>query len=144
MFTTPTSRGGRGRSARAAFRTGDKLIFPMARVPLGWVLDTTHNDKALRIVNTTGGGSGGTAAFSTVFARTASDATTITTATMASHTHSLPAVMTNQSVSFSVPSGAGVDDVLIGATGSSGGDGSHTHGVEMRVQYVDSIIGRKL
>jgi hypothetical protein len=146
MFATPTSRAGRGRSSRASFRTGDKLIFPMATVPPGWVLDTTHNDKALRIVNTTGGGSGGVSSFSTVFGKTATDPTTLTTATFPSHAHGV-----NNADNLSTAAGGG----SVAAAGANfpghtvsltntGSDGSHTHGMDIRVQYVDAIIGRKL
>jgi hypothetical protein len=144
MFATPASRGARGRGSRGTFRSGDKLIFPMTTVPVGWVLDTTHNDKALRIVNTAGGGSGGSSSFYTVFAKTATDPTTLTTTQIPSHSHSLPAALTNQSPpSITLPSGAGVDVIVVSSTGSAGSGGSHTHGMDIRVQYVDAIIGRK-
>jgi hypothetical protein len=73
----------------AVFPTGTTMIFYNAVVPTGWVRMTTHNDKTMRIVNTTGGGSGGTVTFSTVFARTAVDNTTLTAATIPAHNHTM-------------------------------------------------------
>lgn len=45
---------------------GVKQLFIQATAPTGWTLDATNNDRALRIVNTAGGGTGGTTAFSSV------------------------------------------------------------------------------
>ena len=46
---------------------GSKMLFAQAAAPCGWVKDTTHNNKALRVVTGNGGGDGGTKDFSTVF-----------------------------------------------------------------------------
>ncbi len=40
--------------------SGTKMVFFQSAAPSGWTLDTTHNDKALRVVSSSGGGSGGT------------------------------------------------------------------------------------
>lgn len=50
------------------FPSGTKMLFAQAAAPTGWTKDTTHNDKALRVVSGTGGAAGGSTAFSTVFA----------------------------------------------------------------------------
>jgi hypothetical protein len=42
------------------------MVFFQASSPTGWTLDTTHNDKALRVVSGTGGGSGGTTGISSL------------------------------------------------------------------------------
>jgi hypothetical protein len=47
-------------SIAGGFQTGDKLIFPMAAAPVGWTIDTTVNDRFVRISNSAGGGTGGT------------------------------------------------------------------------------------
>lgn len=44
---------------------GTKMVFFQASAPSGWTQDTGNNDKALRVVSGTGGGTGGTASFST-------------------------------------------------------------------------------
>ena len=44
------------------------MLFIQAAAPVGWTKLTTHDNKALRIVSGTGGGSGGTVAFTAAFA----------------------------------------------------------------------------
>ncbi|WP_019530654.1 phage tail protein [Dasania marina] len=46
---------------------GTRLLFPQATVPTGWVIITTHNNVALKVVNTGGGSVAGTNSFSSVF-----------------------------------------------------------------------------
>jgi hypothetical protein len=53
-------------SRRQIFATSTAWVFYQANAPTGWTKSTTHNDKALRLVSGTGGGSGGTSSFSTV------------------------------------------------------------------------------
>lgn len=43
-----------------SFPSGTKMVFFQASAPTGWTQDTTHNNKALRVVSGSGGGSGGT------------------------------------------------------------------------------------
>lgn len=50
-----------------AFTSGTSMLFVQTSAPTAWTKVTTHNDKSLRVVNGTAG-SGGTSAFSTVFA----------------------------------------------------------------------------
>lgn len=38
---------------------GTKMVFAQASAPTGWVQDASHNDRMLRVVNTAGGGTGG-------------------------------------------------------------------------------------
>jgi hypothetical protein len=52
----------------SGFISGTTLLFYQVAAPTGWTQVTTHNDKALRVVSGTGGGSGGTTAFTSVFA----------------------------------------------------------------------------
>src|SRR5258705_1060032 len=59
-----------------AFDPGTKMLFQQTTAPTGWTKDTTHNDKALRVVSGTAS-SGGSSAFSTVFGKTATDAVTL-------------------------------------------------------------------
>ena len=60
-----------------------RMVFYQASAPTGWTKVTTHNDKALRVVSGSGGGSGGTHALST-------PPSTAHTHTGPSHTHSGP------------------------------------------------------
>ena len=50
------------------FSSGTVLLFYQTSAPTGWSQVMTHNDKALRVVTGTGGGSGGSTAFTSVFA----------------------------------------------------------------------------
>jgi len=49
------------------FESGTKMLFQQSTAPSGWTKDSTHNDKALRVVTGTIS-TGGSTAFSTVFA----------------------------------------------------------------------------
>ena len=57
-----------GTADSSGFPAGTTLLFYQAAAPTGWTQVTTQNNKALRVVSGTGGGSGGTTAFTTVFA----------------------------------------------------------------------------
>ena len=50
-----------------AIPSGSTMLFYQASAPTGWTKQTTHNDKSLRVVSGTGGGSGGSTAFTSVF-----------------------------------------------------------------------------
>jgi hypothetical protein len=86
-----TSNGtGWASSAPAGFPSGTKLLFQQTAAPTGWTKDTSHNNKALRVVSGTAG-SGGSVAFTTAFASksvsgTVGD-TTLSTSQIPSHTH---------------------------------------------------------
>ena len=47
--------------------SGTKMLFQQSTAPTGWTKDTTHNDKALRVVSGTAS-IGGSVAFTTAFA----------------------------------------------------------------------------
>jgi len=65
------------------FPSGTKMVFAQASAPTGWTQDTANNDKALRVVSGSGGGTGGTHGLS-------SPPSTSHTHTGPSHTHSTP------------------------------------------------------
>lgn len=74
--------------AAPAWPAGTAMLFQQTSAPTGWTKQTTHNDKALRVVSGTAG-SGGATAFTSVFgaAKTAG-AHTLTLAESAAHSHS--------------------------------------------------------
>lgn len=146
--------------------SGTICIFVQAAAPTGWTKNTTHNDKALRVVSGTGAGSGGSSAFSTVFGKTATDAYTLAVADLPSHNHGgvtgndSPVhthPVNNGSTSLSSTStagGLGVPNSVAINTGnpsvnhthsvaSQGGGGSHSHPMDIRVQYVDCLLCTK-
>jgi hypothetical protein len=129
--------------------SGTVMLFAQTAAPTGFTKSTTHNDKALRVVNGAAS-SGGTVAFSTAFASKAVagtvGATTLTSAQMPSHTHTYTA-----GYQTSTQSGCGIQ--ILGftgsaATGSAGSGGSHDHtftgtAINLAVQYVDIILATK-
>jgi len=52
-------------SRRGIFPTSTAWVFYQATAPTGWTRSTTQDNKALRVVSGTGGGAGGTNAFTT-------------------------------------------------------------------------------
>lgn len=65
---------------------GTKMLFFQAAAPTGWT-QTSHNNAALRVTSGAGGGTGGSVGFTTLFARTATDAHTLTTTEIPVHAH---------------------------------------------------------
>lgn len=121
------------------FPAGTRLMFQQTTPPTGWTKDSTaaFNDSLLRLVTGTTT-SGGSQAFSTWNALTATGAHTLTIAEMPAHTHS--------SVVGSGIGGdgsGGADRVLAGSTGSQGGGGSHTHPLTNGLKFCDLVIGVK-
>lgn len=143
------------------FPVGTRMMFVQTAAPIGWTKDTSHNNKALRVVSGTAG-TGGTVAFTTAFSSSRSTSTetvtgsvgstTLTEAQMPSHSHAI-----NQS-----PYSGGGNQTAVGSnpvsypsnagTNATGGGGSHNHsltmnshfhGTDLAVQYVDVIIATK-
>lgn len=89
-------------SKREIFPQSTTWIFYQASAPTGWTKQTTHNNKALRVVSGTGGGSGGTNSFSSMMTSSyfnysgnisGGDPTgdhPLTAAQIPAHTHSMP------------------------------------------------------
>jgi Collagen triple helix repeat (20 copies) len=132
-------------TAAVAAPTGTTMLFVQAAAPVGWTKVTTHDNKALRVVSgTTGGTGGGTLGFTTLFGRTATDALTLSTAQMPAHAHnginSGPALCGTAQFLFDAGAAYGFDTYGLANTG---GGGSHAHGLDMRVAYVDTIICSK-
>lgn len=132
------------------FAPGTTTLFLQAAAPTGWTKSTTHNDKALRIVSGSGGGSGGSVAFTTAFANTNSGATTLSTAQIPSHTHTFywaredvasgGTVLPCTSGAVMIPGTNPTKYTNTNAVLAEGGGGSHTHSLSLAVQYVDAII----
>ena len=150
--------------------SGTKMLFAQTTAPTGWTKDTTHNNKALRVVSGTAG-SGGSINFTTAFANrtvtnTAAGGTvagrTLSVAQMPAHNHRVDHAAGPAGV-FGIFSGTRFYNRVIStfvvnnqqpdrATSTVGSGGSHNHGftgashnhnLDMRVQYVDIIIATK-
>lgn len=131
-------------SAAAFVPAGTKMLFQQTAAPTGWTKDTTHNNKALRVVSGAAS-SGGTVAFTTAFAnQTISGTTGSTTATgnvssttatgtvgdtaltidqIPAHTHGIG---TGGASGTGIGTDVGNNETGI-VTGSAGGGQTHTH-----------------
>ncbi|BFR49437.1 hypothetical protein RVX_R24980 [Nitratidesulfovibrio sp. HK-II] len=128
----------------SSFPSGTRMLFQQTSAPTGWTKDTSHNDKALRVVSGAVG-SGGNVDFSVAFGRTSTDAHTLTLSQIPSHAHG---------VTYTVEGGESGSDTnnlfwrfgrgtSSKSTANSGGGGAHSHGLDMRVKFVDFIIAQK-
>lgn len=145
---------GEWRGAGHIFAAGAaRLLFQQTAAPAGWTKDTTHNNKAIRLVNGTVA-TGGTIDFTTAFASARAvsvtvGATTLTTAQIPAHDHIVSVDPLKLGAGSTGPAaGAGGDASGVNYTsGSAGGGGSHTHSgsgtVNLDVRYVDMILAVK-
>jgi microcystin-dependent protein len=85
--------------------------------------------------------SGGSTAFSTWNAQTATGAYTLATADIPSHTHTIPG--RGSGSASGIPTNAQEGGAGIFNTGSTGGGGSHTHSLTQSLKYYDFIIASK-
>ena len=138
-------------SGLQTFPVGTLMLFQQTSAPTGWTKQTTHNNKALRVVS--GAASfGGTTGFTSVFtSRTPTgtvDNTTLTTAQIPSHTHTTATTLTGGGSSALPTYNKGNNITTTSGTGATGGGGAHNHGftgtaMDFAVQYVDLIIASK-
>jgi hypothetical protein len=139
------------------FASGTRLLFQQTAAPTGWTKDSTHNDKALRVINGTVT-SGGSVAFTTAFAQQAVSgtvgATTLTEAQIPSHTHSYSwyqSVSKGSTGTRPIGGNSGTSTATVALNqvdSATGGGGSHNHSftgtaINLAVQYVDVIIATK-
>ena len=147
-----------GNGTNSEFASTTLMLFQQTAAPTGWTKQTTHNDKTLRVVSGSAS-SGGTSAFTTVFTNQtptittsglSAGATTLTTAQMPSHAHTIP-IWTSPSASGGFTLG-GCNASSCGSTNSAGSGNSHTHSISgsatssavtLNIQYVDLIIAAK-
>ncbi|MDH2341537.1 hypothetical protein [Bradyrhizobium sp. SSUT77] len=132
----------KGNVQNNTFPSGTLMLFQQTNAPVYWTKQVTHNDKALRVVSGTAS-SGGTNAFSTIFNNPiGTQNTTITVSSMPSHNHSY-LVGSAANVIQSNNSFPALTSSVGANTGSTGGDGTHSHALIMSVAYVDLIICSK-
>ena len=153
-----------GANLTGIFPIGTLMLFQQTSAPTGWTKETTHNDKALRVV-TGAASSGGTTAFSSVMtSRTPAGSVTMSNAAFTLGTNEIPAHSHSANGYLNSGFNAGAPDYpLVYGTGSTnynytfgtnntGGGGSHTHSntasfsgtaLDFAIQYVDLIIASK-
>lgn len=151
-----TSNGTTWTSAAAGggFPAGTLMLFQQTAAPTGWTKQTTHNNKALRVVSGTAS-TGGSVAFTTAFASKGVagtvGATTLTTTQIPSHQHNNGMTGPGSIAQAPAPSIMGSSGGIAAyrnATQGTGGGGSHDHtfsgtAIDLAVQYVDLIIAAK-
>jgi hypothetical protein len=132
---------------------GSRMLFEQSSAPTSWTKQTTHDNKALRVVVGTAS-PGGSTAFTTVFASrsftgTVGD-TTLSTSEIPSHTHAIEIAVVGPGAEPIGPSitARNPDPVTTTSSGFAGGGGSHGHpfssgSLDFAVQYVDIIIAAK-
>ena len=152
--------------AEPGFASGTVMLFAQTAAPTGWTKLTNLDNYALRVVTGTAS-TGGSVAFTTAFASQtpagsvsintsglSAGATTLSTAQMPSHTHSVPIA-----VAIAAGGSPGSNDEgpsPTNTTGAQGGGGSHTHtvsgsatgsftgsAINLAVQYIDVIRATK-
>ena len=125
-----------GSSTADPVPAGSKTIWYNTAAPSGWTA-VALNDYAIKIVTAGSGGvTSGSVAYSTLFARTATDSHTLTTAQIPSHTHSVPNSIagTTFGASGTFFTNANGSTLTSGnVTGATGGGDGHTHNLDMRV-----------
>lgn len=140
------------------FASGTLMLFQQTAAPTGWTKQTTHDNKALRIVSGTAS-SGGSVAFTTAFASGLSaDGTTLSESQIPSHRHFVRGNDRGDTIGVRYgPSDAGGTNMTPASDGANqgtytgtlygwytGGGGSHAHTLpSFAVSYVDIIIASK-
>ena len=177
MATTLTSTGitfpdatTQTTAAASAFPSGTLMLFQQTTAPTGWTKQTTHDNKALRVVTGTAG-SGGTTAFTSVFTNQTptitlsgliAGATTLAISQMPSHRHPTYAQAPTGQYGWGKTNIAddaynsnyisNASTTISGQVAPDGGGGSHTHSmsgsatssaITLNVAYVDLIIASK-
>jgi hypothetical protein len=92
-----------------------KKLFYQASAPTGWTQDTTHNNKKLRVVSGSGGGSGGSVSFTSAFPNTAKSISVPISGNFA-----LTSAVTGSTTLTSGQIPEHTHNTLIGGTGGSG------------------------
>jgi hypothetical protein len=129
-------------SQSQAFPSGTLMLFQQSTAPMFWTKQTTHNDKALRVVSGTAGSGGANAFSSTLNSTLTTSNTTITTATMPSHTHNISYASSALNLEFSGAGNQGGQGITTAST-SAGADGPHNHTLGFNVFFVDVILAQK-
>lgn len=109
---------------------GSRTLWYNTSAPSGWTA-VALNDYAVQIVtNGSGGVTGGSVAYSTLFGRTATDPHTLTLSEIPSHTHTYVGFGAQ---GFGENANVGATTGRASQTEASGGGDGHTHNIDMRV-----------
>ena len=119
------------------------MSFQQTAAPTGWTKDTTAaiNDSILRFVTGSVTPSGGSVAFSTWNAQTATGGYTLQIADIPAHTHTHQLPTTNTAAGAG--GGSPVSTITAVTSSSTGGGGSHSHSLTQGIKFYDFIIAAK-
>ena len=126
-----------------SFAPGTTMVFYQNTAPTGWTRsNVTSGGRAIKLADSgdTGGTTAGSVTFDTVFGRTVTDGHQLTIAEMPAHDHTGALSATS-----SAEGGANLrayNQTRVD-TGSTGGDGSHSHNIDLRVNYAVCILASK-
>ena len=110
-----------------AFASGTKMLFQQTSAPVGWTKDTTHDNKALRVVTGTAG-SGGSVNFTTAFANQSVGGTALTEANLPAHLHTFSGNTGNQSADHTHSGTTASENQNHTHSGTTGGESAdHAH-----------------
>lgn len=110
-----------------ALPSGTKALFAQTNAPTGWVKDTTHDNKALRVVTGTAG-SGGSVNFTTAFASQNVGGTALTEANLPAHLHTYSGTTSNHSNDHTHSGTTGNENQNHTHSGTTGGHSvDHAH-----------------
>jgi hypothetical protein len=137
-------------AATAGIPSGTVMLFVQTAAPTGFTKSTANDNKALRVVSGTAS-TGGSVNFTTAFASKAVSGTvggtTLSTAQIPSHSHTINIGGGGGAFNFS-RANPGTDFSNTAATSNTGSGSSHDHSftgtaINLAVQYVDVIIATK-
>lgn len=138
------------------YPAGTKKFFFQATAPTGWTQDTSLNNRSLRVVNTSGGGTGGTSNFTSVLSSTAPLSVPISqvfpiSGSVGGHTLSVSELPDHTHQSFFGPAGGAnatpfsntgarliSGNTVTGTMDPAGGGGSHNHPFTGEVNVVQT------
>lgn len=145
----------------AAFPSGTKMLFAQSSAPTGWTHDTNYNDRALRLVSDSSGGStGGSNTWSSVLNSSVSTSGgsvsnhTLTTSQMPSHNHSMTQRNIGAGCGSNIPQtgvpgtfGCGTNSTSF-STNNTGSGNAHNHGFSnpsfnLNLRYLNVIVATK-
>lgn len=121
---------------------GSVVTFYNSAAPTGYTI-VSLNDYALKVVSSGGGASSGSVAYSTLFGRTSVEGYTLQIADIPSHGHGVSGGTVAGTSPITGYGGGPITGPQNAATitiGNTGGSGSHTHAIDMRVQTAAVIL----
>ena len=137
--------------AGGAIPSGTVMAFFQSGAPTGWTKVTSQNDKMLRVVSGTGGGTGGSAAVSSPAHNLAAGSHTLSVSEMPSHNHTTAGG--NQFASGgsygtkyyqnNTNGGSAVNAINTANMSNTGGGAGHSHNMSGSIttpQYIDVIL----